>query len=48
MNRNDNTRILIVMMAVILLAVLAVRYVILSYTPCSFFTVAEAPVRCVK
>lgn len=47
-NPHDDTRIVLVMFLVILLTVFVFRYLVLTYTPCSMFTLAEAPVRCVK
>jgi hypothetical protein len=51
MKRNDDKYIKLLtalLMVAILAACISVRYVVLRYAPCSMFTVAEAPVRCVK
>lgn len=52
MRKQNDDRQVKILAALILVAMfaalLAVRWAILTYTPCSVFTVAEAPVRCLK
>lgn len=50
--RKDDDKLIKVLAALIIVGILAAsiaaRWAVLTYAPCGMFTVAEAPVRCLK